>query len=244
MVCSSASDRAERLTGRASPARACTWRAAGRATAGRAPSRSSFLPPGCLGTPAALPTAPSPIASASSALSDLDEPFGSSESSDGGACLTTVPDASKSMTRSHEESQCVWCVTRTTVAPSSAKRPRTQCVIRWPATCASTADSTSSTRTRERHARLLPTGEVDPALANLRLISGRKLREIVRERACLHDERVAFGVEGRAEKHVVAQREVLDPRLLRAVGDRAAQADSAAQPRDLVNQRGEERRLA
>jgi hypothetical protein len=102
---------------------------------------------------------------------------------------------------------------------------------------------------RERDARLLPAGQCEPALADLGRVARAQCAQIARERASMHDCRVARGVVRRAEQDVRAHGIVDHPGLLRSVRDapRAWQAHPAAaagRAAHLSEQRKQQRRLA
>lgn len=89
---------------------------------------------------------------------------------------------------------------------------------------------------RQGHALLLPAAEVDPALADLRLVPGGELVQVRQQGAGLQHGAVPVGVVRGAEEHVVAQRGVLDPRHLGGVADAAADGQGAGRGPEVPDQ--------
>mmetsp|Transcript_27249 Transcript_27249/g.63729 ORF Transcript_27249/g.63729 Transcript_27249/m.63729 type:complete len:661 (-) Transcript_27249:1601-3583(-) len=98
-------------------------------------------------------------------------------------------------------------------------------------------------RACDRNARLLPTGQVDPALADLgRVVVGQRL-EVVLEAARLDRAPVLLLVPLAAEDDVLAEGLVKDPRRLRDVRDATLHGHLAAPLFELAQERRAERRL-
>ena len=91
-------------------------------------------------------------------------------------------------------------------------------------------------RAREGDARLLPAGEVEAALADLRQIALRQNLQVGVEAARGDHLCVIVAVKGLAKEDVAPKRRVLDPRILRAVRDAAAHDDAPGQTRHVADQ--------
>ena len=108
-------------------------------------------------------------------------------------------------------------------------------------------------RTRQRHPRLLPATQVDPPLPNLGQIARREDLQVGAQRSCLNNRIVRLLVKREPKQHVVLQRRVRHPRLLRHVRHRPVHSDRRLVRRILpvvrirrnIRQNGcQERRLA
>lgn len=86
--------------------------------------------------------------------------------------------------------------------------------------------------------------EIDALLSNLRELAIRQHLEICRQARVLDDLVVARLVEWLAKQDVLAEGRVANPRLLGAVGDRAAKDDLALGATHLAEERLQQRRLA
>mmetsp|Transcript_38144 Transcript_38144/g.82978 ORF Transcript_38144/g.82978 Transcript_38144/m.82978 type:complete len:532 (-) Transcript_38144:1245-2840(-) len=97
---------------------------------------------------------------------------------------------------------------------------------------------------RQCHARLLPAGQVDPALSDLRLVPGRQHLKVASEGAGAQHLLVPLGVHGEPEQDVVLHRGVHDPWHLRGVGARPLDGGVAPGEHHLTDEGLEQRRLA
>jgi hypothetical protein len=92
----------------------------------------------------------------------------------------------------------------------------------------------------KRDSLLLTTAEIDSLLSNLRCISVREERDVVRQRARRDDLGVACLVPRTLKENVAAQRCVLNPWYLRAVRDAATHRNSSTRSGDIAEEGAKE----